>query len=161
MRGKRASRLILGRVLVAQGVYGCRSASQFKKQLDRGQAGDNLGALLRGVKREEVRRGQILCAPNTVKAHSKFAAQLYVLTKEEGGRHTPFVTNYRPQLYFRTTDVTGIVNLPAGTDVVMPGDNLAVDIETVASVPIEEGLRFTVREGGRTVGTGVVTKIIA
>jgi elongation factor Tu len=113
------------------------------------------------VKREDVRRGQILCAPGTVKAHTKFAAQLYVLTKEEGGRHTPFVSNYRPQLYFRTTDVTAIVNLPKGTDVVMPGDNLVVDVEAVAAIPIEEGLRFTMREGGRTVGTGVVTKIVA
>ena len=108
-----------------------------------------------------MRRGQILCAPNTVKAHSKFNAQLYVLTKEEGGRHTPFVSNYRPQIYFRTTDVTAIVTLPTGTDVVMPGDNLNVHIESVATVPIEEGLRFTVREGGRTVGTGVVTKILS
>jgi len=133
----------------------------FKKSLDRGQAGDNLGALLRGVKREDVQRGQVLCAPGTIKEHKKFDAQLYVLTKEEGGRHTPFVSNYRPQLYFRTTDVTGIVTLPKGTDVVMPGDNLTVSVETVAPVPIEEGLRFTVREGGRTVGTGVVVKIDA
>jgi len=132
----------------------------FKKQLDRGQAGDNLGALLRSIKREEVNRGQVLCAPGSVKAYSKFTAKLYVRTKDEGGRHTPFTNHYRPQIYFRTTDVTADIVLPSSKQVVMPGDDVEVTMEAVSPVPIENGLRFTVREGGKTVGTGVVTKII-
>jgi elongation factor Tu len=131
----------------------------FRKLLDQGQAGDNIGALLRGTKREEVERGQVLCKPGSVKPHTKFKAEAYILTKEEGGRHTPFFTNYRPQFYFRTTDVTGVVTLPAGTEMVMPGDNISVDVELITPIAMEEKLRFAIREGGRTVGAGVVASI--
>src|SRR5450756_42381 len=133
----------------------------FRKLLDQGQAGDNIGALLRGTKREEVERGQVLCKPGSVKPHTKFKAEAYILTKEEGGRHTPFFTNYRPQFYFRTTDVTGVVNLPEGVEMVMPGDNIQMSIELITPIAIEEGLRFAIREGGRTVGAGVVTAVEA
>jgi elongation factor Tu len=132
----------------------------FRKLLDQGQAGDNIGALLRGTKREEVERGQVLCKPGSVKPHTKFKAEAYILTKEEGGRHTPFFTNYRPQFYFRTTDVTGTVKLAEGTEMVMPGDNVSVTVELVSPIAMEEKVRFAIREGGRTVGAGVVTKII-
>lgn len=132
----------------------------FRKQLEFGQAGDNLGALVRGVKREEVHRGMVLCAPGSIKPHKKFQAQLYVLTKEEGGRHTQFVNKYRPQLYFRTCDVTASVTLPDDVAMVMPGDNVSITCELVSAVALEEGLRFTVREGGRTIGTGIITKVI-
>ena len=131
----------------------------FRKLLDRGEAGDNIGALLRGVDREGVERGQVLCKPGSVKPHTKFTAEAYILTKEEGGRHTPFFANYRPQFYFRTTDVTGTVQLPEGTEMVMPGDNLQFDVELIAPIAMEDGLRFAIREGGRTVGAGVVSKI--
>jgi len=133
----------------------------FRKLLDSGEAGDNIGALLRGTKREEVERGQVLAAPGSIKPHTKFKAEAYILTKEEGGRHTPFFTNYRPQFYFRTTDVTGTVALPEGVEMVMPGDNIAMDIELIAPIAMDEGLRFAIREGGRTVGAGVVSKIVA
>ena len=133
----------------------------FRKLLDQGQAGDNIGALLRGTKREEVERGQVLAKPGSITPHTKFKAEAYILTKEEGGRHTPFFTNYRPQFYFRTTDVTGIVQLPEGTEMVMPGDNVSMDIELIQPIAMDEGLRFAIREGGRTVGSGVVTKIAA
>jgi len=133
----------------------------FRKLLDQGEAGDNIGALLRGTKREEVERGQVLAAPGSITPHTKFTAEAYILTKEEGGRHTPFFTNYRPQFYFRTTDVTGMVHLPAGTEMVMPGDNIAMEIELIAPIAMDEGLRFAIREGGRTVGAGVVAKVIA
>jgi elongation factor Tu len=132
----------------------------FRKLLDQGEAGDNVGCLLRGTKREEVERGQVLCKPGSVKPHTKFRAEAYILTKEEGGRHTPFFTNYRPQFYFRTTDVTGVVHLPEGTEMVMPGDNIAMTIELIVPIAIEEKLRFDIREGGKTVGSGVVTSII-
>jgi elongation factor Tu len=132
----------------------------FRKLLDSGQAGDNIGALLRGVGREDVERGQVLCKPGSVKPHTKFEAEAYILTKEEGGRHTPFFTNYRPQFYFRTTDVTGTVALPEGTEMVMPGDNLKFTVSLIAPIAMEEKLRFAIREGGRTVGAGVVSKII-
>jgi len=131
----------------------------FRKLLDSGQAGDNIGALLRGTKREDVERGQVLAAPNSIKPHSKFKAEAYVLTKEEGGRHTPFFTNYRPQFYFRTTDVTGVVTLPEGVEMVMPGDNVSMDVTLIAPIAMDEGLRFAIREGGRTVGAGVVASI--
>jgi elongation factor Tu len=131
----------------------------FRKLLDEGRAGDNVGALLRGIDREGVERGQILCKPGSVKPHKKFKAEAYILTKEEGGRHTPFFTNYRPQFYFRTTDVTGVVTLPEGTEMVMPGDNISVDVELIQPIAMEEKLRFAIREGGRTVGAGVVAKI--
>jgi elongation factor Tu len=131
----------------------------FRKLLDEGRAGDNIGALLRGVKREDVERGQVLCKPGSITPHKKFKGEVYVLKKEEGGRHTPFFNGYRPQFYFRTTDVTGVVTLPAGTEMVMPGDNINVDIELITPIACEEGLRFAIREGGRTVGAGVVTKI--
>jgi elongation factor Tu len=131
----------------------------FRKLLDQGQAGDNIGALLRGTKREDIERGQVLAAPGSITPHTKFHAQAYILTKEEGGRHTPFFTNYRPQFYFRTTDVTGVVTLEEGTEMVMPGDNVAVDVELIAPIAMDEGLRFAIREGGRTVGSGVVAKI--
>jgi elongation factor Tu len=131
----------------------------FKKLLDEGRAGDNIGALLRGVKREDVERGQVLCKPGSINPHKKFKAEVYVLKKEEGGRHTPFFNGYRPQFYFRTTDVTGVCTLPAGTEMVMPGDNINVDIELITPIACEEGLRFAIREGGRTVGAGVVTAI--
>ena len=133
----------------------------FRKLLDRGEAGDNIGALLRGTKREEVERGQVLCKPGSITPHTKFIAEAYILSKEEGGRHTPFFTKYRPQFYFRTTDVTGEVNLPAGTEMVMPGDNVgALEVTLIAPIAMNEGLRFAIREGGRTVGAGVVSKII-
>src|SRR6266850_465528 len=132
----------------------------FRKLLDQGQAGDNIGALLRGTKREEVERGQVLCKPGSVKPHTKFKAEAYILTKEEGGRHTPFFTNYRPQFYFRTTDVTGVVHLPEGTEMVMPGDNIAMEVHLIVPIAMEEKLRFAIREGGRTVGAGVVASII-
>ena len=131
----------------------------FRKLLDQGEAGDNIGALIRGVAREEVERGQVLCHPGTVKPHKKFKAEAYILTKEEGGRHTPFFTNYRPQFYFRTTDVTGVVTLPEGTEMVMPGDNVTMDVELIQPIAMEEKLRFAIREGGRTVGAGVVASI--
>jgi len=131
----------------------------FRKLLDQGQAGDNIGALLRGTKREDVERGQVLAAPGSIKPHNKFKAEAYVLTKEEGGRHTPFFTNYRPQFYFRTTDVTGVVTLPEGVEMVMPGDNVSMDVELIAPIAMDEGLRFAIREGGRTVGAGVVASI--
>ena len=132
----------------------------FRKLLDQGQAGDNIGALLRGTKREDVERGQVLCKPGSVKPHTKFKAEAYILTKEEGGRHTPFFTNYRPQFYFRTTDVTGVVQLPEGTEMVMPGDNIAMTVNLIVPIAMEEKLRFAIREGGRTVGAGVVASII-
>jgi elongation factor Tu len=131
----------------------------FRKLLDEGQAGDNIGVLLRGTKREEVERGQVLAKPGSITPHTKFNAEAYVLTKEEGGRHTPFFNGYRPQFYFRTTDVTGVVKLPEGTEMVMPGDNINVEIELITPVAMDEGLKFAIREGGRTVGAGVVTKI--
>jgi len=132
----------------------------FRKLLDQGMAGDNIGALLRGTKREEVERGQVLAAPGSITPHTQFKAEAYVLTKEEGGRHTPFFTNYRPQFYFRTTDVTGVVKLPEGVEMVMPGDNVSMDVELIAPIAMDEGLRFAIREGGRTVGAGVVAKIV-
>jgi elongation factor Tu len=132
----------------------------FRKLLDQGEAGDNIGALLRGTKREEIERGQVLAAPGSIKPHTKFKAEAYVLTKDEGGRHTPFFTNYRPQFYFRTTDVTGVVHLPAGVEMVMPGDNITMDIELISPVAMDQGLRFAIREGGRTVGAGVVSQIV-
>ena len=128
----------------------------FRKLLDQGQAGDNVGVLLRGTKREDVERGQVLCKPGSVKPHTKFKAEAYILTKEEGGRHTPFFTNYRPQFYFRTTDVTGVVTLPEGTEMVMPGDNVTMEVTLIVPIAMEEKLRFAIREGGRTVGAGVV-----
>src|SRR6187401_2210682 len=132
----------------------------FRKLLDQGQAGDNIGALLRGTKREEVERGQILCKPGSITPHTKFTAEIYVLSKDEGGRHTPFFQGYRPQFYFRTTDVTGAIELPAGTEMVMPGDNVSVTVNLISPIAMEEGLRFDIREGGRTVGAGVVAKVI-
>jgi elongation factor Tu len=132
----------------------------FRKLLDQGQAGDNIGALLRGTKREEVERGQVLAAPGSITPHTHFQCEAYILTKEEGGRHTPFFANYRPQFYFRTTDVTGTVVLPAGTEMVMPGDNISMEVQLIAPIAMDEGLRFAIREGGRTVGAGVVAKII-
>ncbi len=138
----------------------CTGVEMFRKLLDSGEAGDNIGALLRGVDREQVERGQVLCAPGSITPHTKFTAEAYILTKDEGGRHTPFFTNYRPQFYFRTTDVTGVVSLPAGTEMVMPGDNVAIEVELIAPIAMEEKLRFAIREGGRTVGSGVVSSII-
>ena len=138
----------------------CTGVEMFRKLLDQGQAGDNVGVLLRGTKREEVERGQVLCKPGSIKPHTKFTAEIYVLGKDEGGRHTPFFQGYRPQFYFRTTDVTGAVELPAGTEMVMPGDNVSVTVALIAPIAMEEGLRFAIREGGRTVGAGVVAKII-
>ncbi|MCZ6536415.1 MAG: elongation factor Tu [Gammaproteobacteria bacterium] len=138
----------------------CTGVEMFRKLLDEGMAGDNVGVLLRGTKREEVERGQVLAKPGSIKPHTKFEAEVYVLTKEEGGRHTPFFKGYRPQFYFRTTDVTGAVYLPDGTEMVMPGDNVQVTVELIAPIAMEEGLRFAIREGGRTVGAGVVAKII-
>jgi len=132
----------------------------FRKLLDEGRAGDNIGALLRGVKREDIERGQVLAKPGSITPHTKFKAESYVLTKEEGGRHTPFFNGYRPQFYFRTTDVTGIVDLPAGIEMVMPGDNVAMTINLITPIAMDEGLRFAIREGGRTVGAGVVASII-
>ena len=138
----------------------CTGVEMFRKLLDRGEAGDNVGVLLRGTKREEVERGQVLCKPGSVTPHTKFVAEAYILTKEEGGRHTPFFKNYRPQFYFRTTDVTGVVELPEGTEMVMPGDNVHINVELIVPIAMEEKLRFAIREGGRTVGSGVVSKII-
>src|SRR6188768_2082152 len=138
----------------------CTGVEMFRKLLDQGQAGDNVGVLLRGTKRDGVERGQVLAKPGSVKPHTKFKAEVYILTKEEGGRHTPFFTNYRPQFYFRTTDVTGVVQLPAGTEMVMPGDNITMDIELIAPVAMEDKLRFAIREGGRTVGSGIVAAIV-
>ena len=132
----------------------------FRKLLDQGEAGDNIGALLRGTKREEVERGQVLAKPGSITPHTKFKAECYILTKEEGGRHTPFFTHYRPQFYFRTTDVTGEMILPEGTEMVMPGDNISIEVQLIAPIAMDEGLRFAIREGGRTVGAGVVAKII-
>src|SRR4029079_9787184 len=132
----------------------------FRKLLDYGEAGDNIGALLRGTKKEEVERGQVLSAPGTITPHKKFKAEAYILTKEEGGRHTPFFNGYRPQFYFRTTDVTGVVTLPQGTEMVMPGDNVTMDVELITPIAMEEKLRFAIRAGGRTVGAGVVAKIV-
>ncbi|MDB4130430.1 elongation factor Tu, partial [Amylibacter sp.] len=139
----------------------CTGVEMFRKLLDRGEAGDNVGALLRGVDRDGVERGQVLVKPGSVTPHTKFEAEVYILTKDEGGRHTPFFANYRPQFYFRTTDVTGTVELPSGTEMVMPGDNLKFDVELINPIAMEQGLRFAIREGGRTVGSGVVSKVIA
>ena len=139
----------------------CTGVEMFRKLLDQGQAGDNVGVLLRGTKREDVERGQVLCKPGTITPHTKFVAEAYILTKEEGGRHTPFFTNYRPQFYFRTTDVTGIVKLKEGVEMIMPGDNAELEVELITPIAMEEKLRFAIREGGRTVGAGVVAKIIA
>ena len=138
----------------------CTGVEMFRKLLDQGEAGDNVGVLLRGIDRDQVERGQVLCKPKSITPHTKFKASAYVLTKEEGGRHTPFFTNYRPQFYFRTTDVTGVVTLPAGTEMVMPGDNIEVDVELIVPIAMEENLRFAIREGGRTVGAGVVSAIV-
>ena len=131
----------------------------FRKLLDQAEAGDNIGALLRGVQRNEIERGQVLAKPGTIHPHTTFKGEVYVLTKDEGGRHTPFFNNYRPQFYFRTTDVTGVIKLPEGTEMCMPGDNITIDVELITPIAIEEGLRFAIREGGRTVGSGVVTSI--
>ena len=139
----------------------CTGVEMFRKLLDQGEAGDNIGALLRGTKREDVERGQVLAAPGSITPHTKFKAEAYILTKEEGGRHTPFFTNYRPQFYFRTTDVTGVVSLPEGTEMVMPGDNVSMDVELIAPIAMDDGLRFAIREGGRTVGAGVVAQVVA
>jgi elongation factor Tu len=138
----------------------CTGVEMFRKLLDQGQAGDNIGALLRGTKREEVERGQVLAKPGSITPHTKFTGSVYVLSKDEGGRHTPFFNGYRPQFYFRTTDVTGAVELPAGTEMVMPGDNVEVTVSLIAPIAMEQGLRFAIREGGRTVGAGVVAKIV-
>ena len=139
----------------------CTGVEMFRKLLDSGEAGDNVGVLLRGTKREEVERGQVLSAPGSIKPYSKFKGEAYILTKDEGGRHTPFFSNYRPQFYFRTTDVTGAVELPSGTEMVMPGDNIAISVELITPIAMDEGLRFAIREGGRTVGSGVVSSIEA
>ena len=138
----------------------CTGVEMFRKLLDQGEAGDNIGALLRGTKREEVERGQVLAKPGSITPHTKFKAEAYILTKDEGGRHTPFFTNYRPQFYFRTTDVTGMVNLPEGTEMIMPGDNVTMSVELIVPIAMDQGLRFAIREGGRTVGAGVVAEII-
>ena len=138
----------------------CTGVEMFRKLLDQGQAGDNVGVLLRGTKRDEVERGQVLCKPGSINPHTKFEAEVYILSKEEGGRHTPFFNGYRPQFYFRTTDVTGAVDLPSGTEMVMPGDNVQMDVTLIAPIAMEKGLRFAIREGGRTVGAGKVSKII-
>jgi elongation factor Tu len=138
----------------------CTGVEMFRKLLDEGQAGDNVGVLLRGTKREEVERGQVLCHPGSITPHTRFEAEIYVLSKEEGGRHTPFFANYRPQFYFRTTDVTGAIDLPDGTEMVMPGDNIKLEVTLINPIAMEEGLRFAIREGGRTVGAGVVAKVI-
>ncbi len=138
----------------------CTGVEMFRKLLDRGEAGDNVGVLIRGIDREKVERGQVLCKPGSVTPHTKFTAEAYILTKDEGGRHTPFFTNYRPQFYFRTTDVTGVVSLPEGTEMVMPGDNVAMEVELIVPIAMEDRLRFAIREGGRTVGSGIVGKII-
>jgi elongation factor Tu len=138
----------------------CTGVEMFRKLLDQGQAGDNIGALLRGTKREDVQRGQVLAKPGSITPHTKFEGSVYVLSKDEGGRHTPFFNGYRPQFFFRTTDVTGSVDLPEGTEMVMPGDNVEVTVSLIAPVAMEQGLRFAIREGGRTVGAGVVAKVI-
>jgi elongation factor Tu len=138
----------------------CTGVEMFRKLLDQGQAGDNIGALLRGVDRNDVERGQVLAKPGSITPHTQFQAEAYILTKEEGGRHTPFFSNYRPQFYFRTTDVTGMVKLPEGTEMVMPGDNITMEVELIVPIAMDEGLRFAIREGGRTVGAGVVAKIL-
>jgi elongation factor Tu len=138
----------------------CTGVEMFRKLLDQGQAGDNVGVLLRGTKREEVERGQVLAKPGSITPHTKFTAEIYVLGKDEGGRHTPFFQGYRPQFYFRTTDVTGAVELPAGTEMVMPGDNVSITVNLINPIAMEEGLRFAIREGGRTVGAGVVAKVL-
>jgi elongation factor Tu len=138
----------------------CTGVEMFRKLLDQGQAGDNVGILLRGTKREEVERGQVLAKPGSITPHTKFSAEIYVLSKEEGGRHTPFFNGYRPQFYFRTTDVTGSIELPGGTEMVMPGDNISITVQLIQPIAMEEGLRFAIREGGRTVGAGVVAKIL-
>ena len=138
----------------------CTGVEMFRKLLDQGQAGDNVGVLLRGTKREEVERGQVLCKPGSIKPHTKFEAEVYVLSKEEGGRHTPFFNGYRPQFYFRTTDVTGACDLPPGIEMIMPGDNVKMTVALINPIAMEEGLRFAIREGGRTVGAGVVSKIL-
>ncbi len=138
----------------------CTGVEMFRKLLDQGQAGDNVGVLLRGTKRDEVERGQVLCKPGSITPHTKFEAEVYILSKEEGGRHTPFFNGYRPQFYFRTTDVTGAVDLPSGTEMVMPGDNVQMTVSLIAPIAMEKGLRFAIREGGRTVGAGKVSKII-
>jgi elongation factor Tu len=138
----------------------CTGVEMFRKLLDQGQAGDNVGVLLRGTKREDVERGQVLAKPGSITPHTKFTSEVYVLSKEEGGRHTPFFNGYRPQFYFRTTDVTGSIELPAGTEMVMPGDNIQMTVTLIAPIAMEEGLRFAIREGGRTVGAGVVAKIL-
>ena len=138
----------------------CTGVEMFRKLLDQGQAGDNVGVLLRGTKREDVERGQVLCKPGSITPHTKFVAEAYILTKEEGGRHTPFFTNYRPQFYFRTTDVTGIISLKEGVEMIMPGDNAELQVELITPIAMEEKLRFAIREGGRTVGSGVVVKIV-
>ena len=132
----------------------------FRKILDSGQAGDNVGLLLRGTKREDVERGQVICKPGSITPHTKFEAEIYALTKDEGGRHTPFVANYRPQFYFRTTDVTGVISLPKGTEMIMPGDNASITVELISSIAMENNLKFAIREGGRTIGAGSITKII-
>ena len=132
----------------------------FRKLLDQGMAGDNVGLLIRGIKREEVERGQVVVKPKSITPHTEFEAQVYILSKDEGGRHTPFFNNYRPQFYFRTTDVTGVVNLPEGTDMVMPGDNTDMSVQLIQPIAMDEGLRFAIREGGRTVGSGVVSEIV-
>jgi elongation factor Tu len=139
----------------------CTGVEMFRKLLDQGQAGDNVGVLLRGTKREEVERGQVLCKPGSITPHTKFSAEVYILTKEEGGRHTPFFSNYRPQFYFRTTDVTGVITLKEGVEMIMPGDNAELDVELITPIAMEDKLRFAIREGGRTVGSGVVSKIVA
>src|SRR6476469_1720266 len=139
----------------------CTGVEMFRKLLDQGQAGDNVGILLRGTKRDDVERGQVLCKPGSITPHTRFKGEVYILTKEEGGRHTPFFSNYRPQFYFRTTDVTGSIKLPEGTEMVMPGDNVAMEVDLIAPIAMEKGLRFAIREGGRTVGAGVVADIIA
>jgi elongation factor Tu len=138
----------------------CTGVEMFRKILDQGQAGDNVGVLLRGVKRDEVERGQVLAKPGTITPHTKFKAEVYVLSKEEGGRHTPFFTGYRPQFYFRTTDITGVIALEEGVEMVMPGDNATFEVSLIAPIAMEKGLRFAIREGGRTVGAGVVSEIL-
>lgn len=131
----------------------------FRKILDVGEAGDNVGILLRGIGREDIERGQVIAKPGSITPHTKFKGEVYILSKEEGGRHTPFFTNYRPQFYFRTTDVTGVIDLPSGTEMVMPGDNVTIDVELIAPIAVEVGTKFSIREGGRTVGAGVITEI--
>ncbi|WP_083254147.1 EF-Tu/IF-2/RF-3 family GTPase [Pandoraea sp. ISTKB] len=139
----------------------CTGVEMFRKLLDQGQAGDNVGILLRGTKREEVQRGQVLAKPGSIKPHTDFTGEVYILSKDEGGRHTPFFNNYRPQFYFRTTDVTGSISLPEGKEMVMPGDNVSITVKLIAPIAMTEGLRFAIREGGRTVGAGVVATIVA